>query len=131
MKKTPIYCIEGYFKEEDEDIAFFECPITGINTFNEEEWQPEVYPKELIYFAMGVAFSETEYVSSEFEEYLEDYNEGKMEDELKFEKYDWFYEYLITKLPKDKNFYVLQVDHPEGMIGDWNLYVYEGVYKEA
>jgi hypothetical protein len=131
MKKTPIYCIEGYFKEEDEDTAYFECPITGINTYNEEEWQPEVYPKELIYFAMGLAFEETEYVSSEYEEYLQEYHEGNMEDDPKFEKYGWFYEYLITKLPKDKDYYVLQVDHPEGMIADWNLYVYEGVYKEA
>jgi hypothetical protein len=131
MKDTPIYCIEGDFKEEeDENIAFFNCPITGINTFS-EDWQPEVYPKELIYFAMGLAFDETEYVRSEFEEYLSEYYEGQMEEDPEFDNYAWFYEYLITKLPKSKSYYVLQVDHPEGIIADWNIFVYEGVYSEV
>jgi hypothetical protein len=125
--KIPIFCIDGDYNEE-EDLAFFNCPYSGINTFS-EDWVEESYPAELIYFAMGLAFDETEYVNPEFQDLLEEYNEAKMEEDPKFDKYDWFYEYLATKLPKDKQYYILQVDHPEGVMGDWNIYVYEGIYK--
>ena len=123
QNKIPVFCVSGDFNEED-DTSFFNCPYSGINTFS-EDWIEESYPDELLYFAMGLAFDETEYVRSDFQDLLDEYNEAK------FEEFDWFYEYLATKLPKGKKYYIIQVDHPDGVLGDWNIYVYEGEYSEA
>jgi hypothetical protein len=129
QKKIPVYQVEGFYDEE-EDISYFNCPYSGIDTFS-ENWVQEVYPKELVYFAMGLAFDESEYVRSDFQQLLEEYNEAKMEEDEKFDEFGWFYEYLATKLPKGKKYYILQVDHPDGVMGDWNIHVYEGEYSKA
>jgi hypothetical protein len=127
QKQVPFYEIDGDYNEE-EDLALFNCPYSGINTLS-EEWTEDVYPDELVYFIMGLA-DETEYVRSDYEKELEEFNEAKELDNPSFDSYYYFYEYLVTKLPKDKNFYILKVNHPDDIMGDWNVCIYEGEYKE-
>lgn len=126
--KIPVFCISGDYNEED-DLAFFNCPYSGVNTLS-EDWVEEVYPKELIYFAMGLAVEESEYVREEYQDLLEEFNEAKMEEDDTFDDFECFYEYLATKLPSDKKYYFIQVDHPDGVLGDWNIFMYEGEYPD-
>jgi hypothetical protein len=128
LEKIPVFNLVGEYDEE-EDIAYFNCPYSGINTFG-DDWSIDSYPNELLYYIMPM-YSESEYVKPEFEAFLKEFNEGTEENDPKYIKYEGFYEYLATKLSNEKEYYLLFVEHPEDDDGSYIIYFYEGTFKES
>jgi len=124
--KIPIFDIDGDFNEE-EDLVYFNCPITGINTFG-PDWTEDNYPEELIYYTMSL-FPDCEYIREDLRNIIEKIENSTNEIDPDFDRFDFICEYLETKSPKDKDYFVLFVSHPEDGDGAVIIYVYEGIYE--
>lgn len=102
---------------EGTDEFYFNCPITGENVVDMHEW-----PEELImYFDNLDGIHHLNTWAEELNNQYEQLEEGHEYYELR--------EYIQAHLPLDKEYYILEVTHPQGVHGDYIQLLYEGVYE--
>lgn len=72
-------------------------------------------------------YNEPIYVKSEYQHIVEKWEEA---DEAVHENHN-LSEFFINHLPDEEDFYGLILQDPEGVLGDWTMYIYKGQYNPA
>lgn len=107
---------------EDTDEAYFLCPFSDQDT---SEWVDDSieFPSELVLYFVNLA-EEMVYIK---DEYLHLFDSDFKEDN---EDYENLMDAYISKLPEDREFTCITIEHPDGVMGDFVMFVYEGRIKE-
>ena len=100
---------------------YFQCPASGQNIY---DWPVDhnSYPDELILRDYAQA-EEPTYIKPEFYPIYEEWQ--SLREDRNASLSDSFIEYLTSKLPKNEDFYVLVIEDPEKIAGEFESFVYK------
>jgi hypothetical protein len=119
-RQIPSFTPEVEYHEETE-VRIFHCPVSGENVYTWGE-DYDKYPEELVYINYLQA-DEPIYLKQDYQDLYEQWEELEDPDE-----YDSFMDFLIQSLPKDQDFYVIELVDPEEVFGEVTYYLYQGIY---
>jgi hypothetical protein len=116
----PFYTPQAVYNEETEE-RIFHCPVSGENVYSWVEDYDD-YPEELIYINYLQA-EEPIYLKPDYQHLYEQWEELAGHSE-----FDSFMDYLIELLPKNQDYFVIELEDPDRLIGEVTYYLYEGNY---
>ena len=121
MSNIQVYQEWGTLNDQTGE-RFFQCPASGQN-INDWPVDHDSYPDELILRDYAQS-EEPTYIKPKFYPIYEEWQ--SLREDRNASLSDSFIEYLTSKLPKNEDFYVLVIEDPEKIAGEFESFVYKG-----
>ena len=120
MSYIPIHEAFGTLNDETGE-RYFQCPVSGQNIY---DWGKDFkdYPEELILREYAQAEAPI-YIKPPYNSIYEKWLQLREEDDSFSED---FSDLLKTNLPANENYFIIVVNDPENIIGEYETYMYKG-----